>query len=101
MPTDLLQRLELDLEGPAQLGVEGAEGLVEQEHRRPEHEGPGQGDPLLLATRQLTGPALLVAGQLDQFEGGADPFGLSPPSQLLVAEPEGHVLGHERKGNSA
>src|SRR5215813_539268 len=35
----LLQRLQLDLKGLAQLGVEGAEGLVKQKHGRVKDEG--------------------------------------------------------------
>jgi hypothetical protein len=43
----LLDALELDLEVEAQARVEGAERLVEQQHRRLEHERARQGDALL------------------------------------------------------
>ena len=93
-PHRLLQRLELDLQGAAQLGVEGAQGLVEQQDGRVEHQGAGQGHPLLLTAGQLTRPPLLVPEELDEFEGGADPPGRLGLVQLLVPEAEGHVVGH-------
>ena len=48
-----LDALELHLHLPAQLEVEGAERLVEQQHRRPVDDGAGQRDALLLAAGQL------------------------------------------------
>ena len=48
-----LELPQLELEVLAELGVEGAERLVEQQDLRVEHQGPGQGDALLLATGQL------------------------------------------------
>ena len=48
-----LDRLELDLHLLAQLEVEGAERLVEQQHLGLVDEGPGQGDPLPLAAGEL------------------------------------------------
>ncbi len=48
-PDLLLERLELELHLLAELQVEGAERLVEQEHRRAVHEGTGERDALLLA----------------------------------------------------
>ena len=52
-----LDPLELDLHLPAQLEVEGAERLVEQQHLRPVDQRPGQRDPLLLAAGELRGLA--------------------------------------------
>jgi hypothetical protein len=48
-----LDPLELDLHLTAQLEVEGAERLVEQEHLGAVDQGPGHGDPLLLTTGEL------------------------------------------------
>ena len=50
-----LDPLELDLHLPPQLEVERTERLVEQQHLGLVDQGPGQGDPLLLATGELGG----------------------------------------------
>ena len=52
-----LERLELDLEVLAQLRVERAERLVEQQHARPQHERARERDTLLLSAGQLVGLA--------------------------------------------
>ena len=67
-PDLLLDALELDLHLLAQLEVEGAERLVEQQDGRPIDERPGERDALRLATRDLARLATLEAGQLDQLE---------------------------------
>ena len=67
-PDLLLDALELDLHLLAQLEVERAERLVEEEDRRPVDERPGEGDPLGLAAGDLGRLALLEAGQLDELE---------------------------------
>jgi hypothetical protein len=93
-PDRLLERLQLDLEGLAQLGVEGAQGLVQQQHRRVEDQRPGQRDPLLLAAGQLGRPPPLQPLQLDQDQGlGDPPLGLGL-AHVLEAQPEGDVVGH-------
>ena len=53
-----LDALELDLELAAELEVERAERLVEEQHVGPVHERPGERDPLLLAAGQLVRLAL-------------------------------------------
>ena len=68
MPDLGLDPLELDLHLPAQLEVERAERLVEQQHRRPVDDGPGQRDPLLLAAGELGRLAPGQVAQLDQLE---------------------------------
>ncbi len=52
--------------------VEAGEGLVEQQHRRREGEGPGHEDALALPTRQLADRALPEVGQVDAIERLAD-----------------------------
>ena len=52
-PDLALDALELDLHLLAQLEVQRAERLVEQQHLGPVHQGAGQGDPLALAAGQL------------------------------------------------
>ena len=90
----LLDALELDLQVDAQPRVEGAERLVEEQHRQLEHERACQGDALLLAAGELRGAPVavvlqahhrhrLVDAALDLGLGGA-----------LVAQAEGHVVAH-------
>ncbi len=57
MPSSRWSCFELDLHLLAQLEVEGAERLVEQEHPRLEDDRTGEGHPLALATGELGGPA--------------------------------------------
>ena len=57
----LLQRLELDLEGLAELGIEGAQGFIEKEDARAEHDGARERHALLLPAGQLSGAALGVS----------------------------------------
>ena len=56
-----LDRLELDLHLLAELEVERAERLVEQQHPGPVDQRPGERDPLALAARELAGLAVAVA----------------------------------------
>ncbi len=43
---------------PAGVGVQGAGGLIRQDHRRVPGQGPGNGHPLLLAAGELAGLVL-------------------------------------------
>ena len=63
-----LQQLQLDLHLLAQLAVERAERLVEQQHAGPVDQRAGDGDALLLATRHLPRLALGELGHLDHVE---------------------------------
>src|ERR1022692_674381 len=94
----LLQRLQLDLQRPAQLGVQRAERLVKQQHRRLQHERPGQRDPLLLAAGQLSGAALGERAQLDQVQRLVDPAVQLALVQLAVAQPERDIVEHGQEG---
>jgi hypothetical protein len=74
--------------------VQVGQRLVEQEHLRPVGDRPGQGDPLLLAARQLAGAALHGRLQLEAgpgLGGGAVPLGLGHPLDL---ERVGDVVQH-------
>ena len=64
----LLDGLELDLHLLAELEVERAERLVEQEHARSVDERAGQRHALALAAGQLAGLAPLVAVEPDHLE---------------------------------
>ena len=63
-----LDLLELDLHLLAQLEVERAERLVEQQHRRPVHQRAGERDALALAAGQLAGLALAVVAETDPVQ---------------------------------
>ena len=61
IPTSCWICLQLDLHLLAELEVERAERLVEQQHARPVHERPRERDALALAARELAGLAPVVA----------------------------------------
>ena len=87
-----LDALELDLELAAELEVQGAERLVEQQHVRAVGERAGERHPLLLAAGELVGLALLECLEPDQRQGVAD-----APSHLVLGHalalgPEGDVV---------
>ena len=78
----------------AHLGIEGAEGLIEQQHPGLHRQGPGQGHPLALAAGELGGETRSVALQLHQIEQLIDAALdrlLLPAAQLQA---KGHVLAH-------
>ncbi len=70
-------------------GVEGAEGLVEQQQLRIADEGSGEGNPLGLAAREGDGPGPVVVGEADLVEGGAALFG-----GVIGAQAKDHVVEH-------
>ncbi len=85
-----LDPLELDLHRPAELEVEGAERLVEEQHLGLVDQRPGERDPLLLATRQLDRLLARLAVQLDQLQHVAD-LGVDV-GRLAALEAERDVL---------
>ena len=64
-----LDLLQLDLHLLAELEVERAERLVEQQHLGPVHQRAGQRDPLPLAARELV--RLAVAEPVEPHEASA------------------------------
>ncbi|MNE99838.1 hypothetical protein D3C80_1985710 [compost metagenome] len=58
----------------ADAGVQGAEGLVQQQQTGFDGQGAGQGDALALAAGQLAGIAAAVTLQLDQAQQVLNPF---------------------------
>ncbi len=79
----VLDRLQLDLHLLAELEVERAERLVEQQHLRPVHERPGEGDPLALAARELRRLACAVVAEangLEHLGGPRAALGLRRPA---------------------
>ena len=79
MPTSRWIALQLDLHLLAQLEVERAERLVEQQHLGPVDEGAGEGDALALAAAQLVRAALAERAEADDVEHLRRP---APPLDL-------------------
>ena len=79
MPTSLLERAQLVLHLLAQLEVERAERLVEQQHARAVDERAGERHALALAAGELAGTAVLVAAEAHHLER------LGHPRPALVA----------------
>ena len=83
---------ELVLQLTADQGIEGAEGLVHQEHIGIRGECAGEPHPLLHAAGQLGGKAVLVAVELDH---GEHALGDLPAAELRLAadlQRIGHVV---------
>ena len=93
-PDLLLEGLELEAQLLADLGVQRAERLVEQQYRRAQDQGSGQGDALLLAARELLGPAAGQRPQLDEIERLLHAAADIALGHLLAAQAEGHVVEH-------
>ncbi len=89
-----LDALEFHLHLLAQLQVERAERLVEQQRPRPVDQGPGQRDALLLAAGHLPRGAFLHAGERDDLHHLADAAADLGLGDLLALQAEGHVLVH-------
>ena len=68
----LLQAADFLAHLAAQAGIEVAQGLVEQQHGRLQHQGARQRHALLLAAREFAGQALVVAHQADVLQRVAD-----------------------------
>ena len=95
-----LQVDELLLEALPGHGVDGAEGLVHEQHRRIPAECPSHPDALALAAGQLVGESTPVASgvETDQLEQLTNPGvhpGLVPPEE---AGDGGDVVGHAPVG---
>ena len=86
-----LDALELDLEALAQLEVEGAERLIEEQDVGLVDERSSERDSLLLAARQLIRAALLVAGQVDLFQDLGGPSADLAPGDAASLQPEADV----------
>ena len=97
----VLQPLQLELHGPAQLLVECRQRLVEQQQARALDQGPRQRDALLLAARQLLRPAVGQRGQLGRLQDRVDARADLCPRQALHLQPVGDIGPHLICGNSA
>ncbi len=88
----VLDPLQLQLHLLSQLDVQGPERLVEQERGRAVDKGSRECDALLLAARELPGPAPLQAFELDDLEHQGDSFTMLGARHALDLETEGHVV---------
>ena len=93
-----MDALELAQHVLAQLLVEGAEGLVEQQHPWSERQRPGKRHPLLLTARELVRHALFVTVQPHQVEQLRDPRPDLVLGPAQVSQREGDVLQDRQVG---
>ena len=93
-PDLLLDPLELQLHLLAELQVERAERLVEQEHLGAVHQRSGERDALLLAAGHLRWLALLEPDQVDELHRVLHTLVDLVLVDLLAPQPEGDVLVH-------
>ncbi len=90
----VLDLLELALDLPAQLEVERAQRLVEQQQLWPVDDGPRQRHALLLAAGKLGRQTLTEAGEADELQSLARALRCLVLWRALPARPIGHVLRH-------
>lgn len=97
-PEFCLEIFEFDLHVLAELGIEGGEGFVEEEHLGAADEGAGEGDALALTARELVGfPGLevLEGNKREGFEHAAFAFG---GFDLLHGEAEFDIIADVEVG---
>ena len=88
----LLNRLQLNLERPPELRVQGAERFVEQEHAWVQHERARERHALLLSTGKLVRLAPFEAVEANQGERFADPASFLLLLHVREVEAEGDVV---------
>jgi hypothetical protein len=79
-------------------GVEVRQGLVEKKQRRLSHDGPSQGDPLLLTSGQLVGIPLRVLRHIAAGQRIVHAFGSQVPRHSGVPERVLDVLVYRHVG---
>ncbi len=86
----------------ADLGVEGAERLVEQQHLRLDRQGPGQGHALALAAGELGRQAVGELLEVHQLEQLVRPARLiSALGRLRISRPKATLRSTDRCLNAA
>jgi hypothetical protein len=90
----LLELAHLPAQLLSQLRVEVRERLVEQKDLGPHDKRARHGDALLLAARQLVGPAVAEPLEPDEREGLVDPSGPLRRGRALHAQAVAHVVAH-------
>ena len=97
-PQLLLDALELHLHVLPQPQVQGPQGFVQEQDLGPVHQGPGDGDALLLAAGEAVHLPLLEAAHAHHLQHFAHPPGDLVLSQLGDAQAEGDVVVHIQVG---
>jgi hypothetical protein len=85
----------------AQLGIRVRQRLIEPQHARPDHQRAGERHALLLATGHAARITLLIAGEPDHRQRGADALIALGPRHAPHLEAKGDVLSAVICGNSA
>ena len=94
----LLDPLQFPLHLLAQLQIQGAEGLVQQQDVRLIHQGAGDGHTLLLTAGKLGDVALGIAFQVHQGKHTVDLLGDDIVRQLFDTQAEGDVFENIQMG---
>jgi hypothetical protein len=89
----LLEPPQLDLHGLPELAVKCAEGLVEQQQARVEHDRARQGDTLLLTSRQFARQAFAISAEFDERQGLFNPPPDLGPRDAAHLERECDIAG--------
>ena len=93
-PKPFDQLPQLHLHGAAQLGVQGAERLVQKQHSRLQHQHPRHRDALLLTARKLGRIAIGEIGKRNRLQhlrhAGVD----LAPGHAAHAQPIADIAGH-------
>ena len=97
-PRLLLDLLQLHLHVLAQLQVQGAQGLVQQQHLGLVGQGSCDGHPLLLPAGQLAHPPVGEARQVHHVQHPLDGLLHFLLALFLQAHPEGDVVVHVQVG---
>src|SRR6185312_13168666 len=90
----LVQGLQLELELGAQLLVERAQRLVEEQDIGIEDEGAREGDALLLAAGKLRRQAIAEPAELDEVESVVDALGGLAPAAAADLQGKPDILAH-------
>ena len=96
-----LQGQELVLHLAAEIEVEGAQGLVQQEDLRLHDEGAGQSHALALAARELMHAARPEAGEPYHIQGPLDPLMALLRRHAPELQPEADVALHRHMGKQS
>ena len=96
-----LQPPDLELQLLAQLAVERAEGLVEQQQPRAEDHGAGERHPLLLPARELPRQPPGQRAELDQRQRLRRPLAISGFGRRRISSGKATFCATVRCGNSA
>ena len=74
--------------------IDAGGGLVEKKHLRVVHDGAGQGQPLLVAERQLAGTAVEIGAEVERLGHARGGLAAAFPLQAVDAGEEIEVLTH-------